>query len=71
MVPLLYNVGLSATSDAAAPETWAPAQHFQEGSMPGFTSGLKAELVIHTFKLNVNTLAELDLAGVTCVDLAD
>lgn len=71
MVPLLYNVGCAADPSAATPEAWAPELHFQEGAVPGFTSGLCAELVMKTFKLDVSSVAELSEHGVSCVGLSN
>ena len=71
LVPLLYKVGSATDERATSPESWATELHFQEGAMPGFTSGLKAELVINTFQLAATSASEISLAGVTCVELAD
>jgi len=65
-VPLVYNLGEAAETSAAVPDRWQPAQHFQEDTLPGFTSGLKAELVMQTFRLPAKTVAKLESAGVTC-----
>jgi len=71
MVPLVYNVGRANDAAATAPELWEPELHFQEGTIPGFTSGLKAELVMKTFKVDVHAAAELKNYGLSCVGLAD
>jgi hypothetical protein len=71
LVPLLYKVGSATDQNATSPESWATELHFQEGAMPGFTSGLKAELVINTFQLAATSASEMSLAGVTCTELAD
>jgi len=69
-VPLLYNVGSNVDTDASEPNSWAPELHFQEGAFPGFTQGLKAELVINTFQLqHVKSIQDLNKAGVECVAL--
>jgi hypothetical protein len=71
LVPLPYKVGQASDQKASSSESWATADHFQQGAMPGFTSGLKAELVMNTFKLTAATASDLKLAGVTCLQLAD
>ena len=71
LVPLLYKVGSAADRAAASPESWATGLHFQEGAAPGFTSGLRAELVVRTFRVAAASAAGLALAGVTCAALAD
>jgi len=62
MIPLLYLLG-TATESKATPMVWDPAPHFQEGTVPGFTSGLRAEVVIKTFQLQEE---EMVTHGVTC-----
>ena len=57
--------------DVTSSETWGPSPHFQEGVMPGFTSARRSELVIITYKLDVDTAEELARHGVTCVELTD
>eukprot|EP00931_Biecheleriopsis_adriatica_P073103 TRINITY_DN47459_c0_g1_i1.p1 TRINITY_DN47459_c0_g1~~TRINITY_DN47459_c0_g1_i1.p1 ORF type:complete len:274 (-),score=36.85 TRINITY_DN47459_c0_g1_i1:96-809(-) len=64
-VPLVYKVGAADDLHAERPSRWQPAQHFQEGTIPGFT-GLRAELVMRTFVLHAKTVADLKSAGVTC-----
>lgn len=70
-VPLLYQIGAADSQEAAVPERWSPSAHFQEGTIPGFTSGLKAELVMQTFRMNVSSAAELADDGVSCQGLED
>lgn len=48
-----------------------PVCHSQEGAMPGFTSGLRAELVMRTFRLPAVTPGDLAGLGVRCTALAD
>lgn len=71
LVPLLYKVGVADDKAATVPERWKTQLHFQEGALPGFTSGLRAELVMNTFQLPaVTALSDVTAAGVTCVALA-
>lgn len=71
MVPLLYNVGSAVSEDAEVPEEWSPCANFQKGAMPGFTSGLRAELVINSFKLKAESVDELESMGIACIELRD
>ena len=47
---------------------WTRAPNFQEGTIPGFTSGLRAEVVIRTFNIKgAITANEVGEAGVRCI----
>lgn len=70
-VPLLYQVAEASSPEASAPERWKPCMHFQEGTIPGFTSGLMAELVVNTFQVDASSAAELAELGVCCTGLKD
>lgn len=65
-VPLVYNIGVADDPDAQTPSRWMPQQHFQEGTLPGFTSGLRAEIVMRTFVVQGKTVADLRSSGVSC-----
>lgn len=70
LVPLLYKVGSSPDKNASKPSSWATAANFQQGVMPGFTSGLRAELVMRTFQLPAS-LPDIEALGVTCLEIGD
>mmetsp|Transcript_21110 Transcript_21110/g.46527 ORF Transcript_21110/g.46527 Transcript_21110/m.46527 type:complete len:272 (-) Transcript_21110:50-865(-) len=69
MVPLLYM--WAESGDASEATRWVPASHFQEGTVPGYTSGLVAELVMRTFQVPAATSEELASKGVRCIVLDD
>eukprot|EP00052_Salpingoeca_macrocollata_P005895 m.50225 g.50225 ORF g.50225 m.50225 type:complete len:283 (+) comp15121_c0_seq1:35-883(+) len=66
-VPLLYLLRDDTnTAGAAAGPRWRSAKNFLEGTVPGFTSGLRAEVVVDTFQIPAKTTQELEEAGVVC-----
>lgn len=71
LVPVLYLEGRNDNADAAQPSHWVPAPNFQEGTVPGYTSGLKCELVIKSFRVEAASVAELAEKGLRCVALGD
>eukprot|EP00662_Eupelagonemidae_sp_cell21_P037987 gene37987-62810_t len=70
LIPVLYQVGRAAEG-ASEPERWEPELNFQDGTVPGYTSGLKCELVIRTFKVTAASIDDLRSEGVQCVALGD
>jgi len=63
-VPLLYMTG---TADEETQETcWSPATNFQAGTVPGFTEGLRCELLMKTFQVHASSEKELADDGIEC-----
>eukprot|EP00747_Dinoflagellata_sp_TGD_P217826 gnl/TRDRNA2_/TRDRNA2_90175_c0_seq2.p2 gnl/TRDRNA2_/TRDRNA2_90175_c0~~gnl/TRDRNA2_/TRDRNA2_90175_c0_seq2.p2 ORF type:complete len:157 (+),score=38.49 gnl/TRDRNA2_/TRDRNA2_90175_c0_seq2:431-901(+) len=70
-VPLLYQLGHNDDRTASKPSSWAPAPSFQEGTVPGYTSGLRCELVMNTFKMAAASVEDLRDKGLQCIALDD
>lgn len=74
LVPLLYKLCSGTGSGAgsgAGQGGWKVADNFGVGTVPGFTSGGSAEVVIRTFEVEAGDLVELKARGVECRVLQD
>ena len=70
------SIGGIVASDSTTVESdvsWTRAPHFQQGTIPGFTSGRRAEIVIRTFNISKGAITANDVeeAGVRCIPLHD
>jgi len=68
MVPLIYKIrdGEGAAGSNGGQKAWKVADNFGANTVPGFTSGGSAEVVICTFKVEATDLVELKGKGIEC-----